>query len=193
MEDFFRNLYAGDTMEESEGCNLSGTMLVNKVSGNLHVAMGESSIKQDQHIHIFDYRNSHNFNISHTIHKLSFGASYPGKPRDALDGMVQYLDENTGTGFMQYFINIVPTTYDGSVSGSSSDMITSSQYSYTMKFRSIYGTTMLPNSDAHEWTDENEKEQHRNRQTKADVMPSVFFVYEITPYVLSVTYRNKEP
>ncbi len=74
MEDFFRNLYAGDTMEESEGCNLSGTMLVNKVSGNLHVAMGESSIKQDQHIHIFDYRNSHNFNISHTIHKLSFGA-----------------------------------------------------------------------------------------------------------------------
>ncbi len=24
-------------------------------------------------------------------------------------------------------------------------------------------------------------------------MPSVFFVYEITPYVLSVTYGNKEP
>ncbi len=64
--------------------------------------------------------------------------SYPGKPPDALDGMVQVLDRNVGTGLMQYFINIVPTLHYQAVVGS--DMVTSSHYSYTMKFKNIYGS-----------------------------------------------------
>ncbi len=72
--DFGGSLYADHPMEDNEGCNLSGKLQVNKVAGNFHVAMGESTVRQGQHIHLFDYQASHGFNISHTIHKLSFGA-----------------------------------------------------------------------------------------------------------------------
>ncbi len=72
--EFADSLYADHPKEDIEGCNLSGKLQVNKVAGNLHVAMGESTVRGGQHIHLFDYRRSNGFNISHTIHKLSFGA-----------------------------------------------------------------------------------------------------------------------
>ncbi len=67
------NIYDDHPREDKEGCNLSGRMKVNKVAGNIHMAMGESSVKSGHHIHMFDFRDSPKFNISHTIHKLSFG------------------------------------------------------------------------------------------------------------------------
>ncbi len=70
--------------------------------------------------------------------------SYPGKPLDALDGMVQVLDKNVGTGLMQYFINIVPTQHNQAVVAS--DIAISSHYSYTMKFKSIYGSDVSAKS-----------------------------------------------
>ncbi len=67
------NIYADHPLEYNEGCNLSGRMKVNKVAGNIHVAIGESLVNYGRHVHIFDFRESPKFNISHTIHKLSFG------------------------------------------------------------------------------------------------------------------------
>ncbi len=63
--------------------------------------------------------------------------SYPDKPPDALNGMVQILDKNVGTGLMQYYVNVIPTLHNEAVA--ESNMVASSHYTYTVKFKSIYG------------------------------------------------------
>jgi hypothetical protein len=58
---------------DGEGCNLSGFMLVNKVAGNFHVALGESVVRDGRFIHQFQPQDAPGFNASHIVHHLSFG------------------------------------------------------------------------------------------------------------------------
>lgn len=69
-----------------EGCMVSGHMLVNKVAGNFHIAQGESIVRDGRHIHQFNPALAPKFNVSHTIHELSFGEPYPSMPINPLDG-----------------------------------------------------------------------------------------------------------
>jgi len=85
-------------------------MKVNKISGNFHVAPGQSYKSNNQHVHDLDiFKFASNFNMSHTIHYLGFGSKFPG--------VVNPLDETTkiwtheGAPMYQYFIKIVPTVY----------------------------------------------------------------------------------
>ena len=73
-------------------------MKVNKVAGNFHVAHGDSIVRDGRHIHMFNPADAPSYNISHTIHKVSFGSPYPFMPRDPLDG---------GKYFIRDFIVIV--------------------------------------------------------------------------------------
>ncbi|GMI06888.1 hypothetical protein TrRE_jg4657 [Triparma retinervis] len=50
-----------------QGCRLSGTMLVNKVAGNFHVAMGESMVRDGRHIHQFLPEDAPNYNVTHEV------------------------------------------------------------------------------------------------------------------------------
>ena len=61
-------------------------MKVNKVAGNFHVAHGDSIVRDGRHIHMFNPADAPSYNISHTIHRVSFGSPYPFMPRDPLDG-----------------------------------------------------------------------------------------------------------
>ena len=64
-------------------------MKVNKVAGNFHIAHGDSIVRDGRHIHMFNPADAPNFNISHTIHRISFQSNtfIPGiKPEDPLDG-----------------------------------------------------------------------------------------------------------
>ncbi|CAM9156123.1 unnamed protein product [Chrysoparadoxa australica] len=174
-------------LTEGEGCNLSGFLAVNKVAGNFHMAMGESLMRDGKHIHLFNIDEANTFNISHTIHHLSFGESYPGM-NNPLDGAVRIVDEDAGTGLMQYFIQLVPTIYSG-------ELVTS-QFSYTMKFRSLYG-----HSDYHYHEDHREhhstagevkgggKEEHKKRGITQYLLPGVFFVYDVSPFMVEVSQR----
>ena len=45
------NPYA--SVKQGEGCRISGTMKVNKVAGNFHIAHGESIVRDGRHIHQF--------------------------------------------------------------------------------------------------------------------------------------------
>jgi hypothetical protein len=45
-----------------------GTLAVNKVAGNFHVAMGDSAVRNAQHIHQFNPGQLAKYNASHTIH-----------------------------------------------------------------------------------------------------------------------------
>lgn len=71
--------------KRGEGCRVSGKMNVNKVAGNFHIAHGESIVRDGRHIHQFLPAEAPGFNVSHTIHSLSFGEPYPKMPSNPLD------------------------------------------------------------------------------------------------------------
>lgn len=113
--------------EKGEGCRIHGYMLVNKVAGNFHVALGESSARDGAHIHQFNPATMSQFNVTHTVHHLSFGQDYPGLV-NPLDGTLSKID--TGYGTYQYYIKIIPTIYTGQA------VVETNQYSVHTQYQS---------------------------------------------------------
>ncbi|KAK9069533.1 hypothetical protein SSX86_011437 [Deinandra increscens subsp. villosa] len=113
--------------EEGEGCNIYGSLEVNKVAGNFHFikSFHQSSI----HIPDFLAFQEDSYNISHKINKLSFGAHYPGII-NPLDGVHWFQD--IPNGMYQYFLKVVPTIYTG-IRGHT---IQSNQFSVTEHYKS---------------------------------------------------------
>lgn len=149
-------------MPHGEGCRVVGTMRVNKVAGNFHIAHGESIVRDGHHIHQFIPAEAPKFNVSHTIHSLSFGHTYPGMKQNPLDLVTKVCGEDTGTGLYQYFIKVIPTIYHGDYGGK----MFSNQYTYSSKFRALnytLGSTTAPG-----------------------VLPGIFFVYEMSPFSIDV-------
>lgn len=60
-------------------------MKVNKVAGNFHMTLGESIVRDGAHIHQFIPSEAKGFNVSHTIHSLSFGERYDSMAPNPLD------------------------------------------------------------------------------------------------------------
>ena len=120
-------------MKKGEGCRLAGWLEVNKVAGNVHVAMGESAVQNGRFIHQFDPSHAHAFNVSHVIHELRFGDRYEGMaaPRGSERRCVT---PETGTGLFQYFIKLVPTIYKKHPSATPLSTV---RYSYTQRFRPL--------------------------------------------------------
>ncbi|KAI8874103.1 DUF1692-domain-containing protein [Ramicandelaber brevisporus] len=86
---------------EPDACRVHGSVLVNKIAGNLHItALG--------HGHGGAHTDHAKMNFTHRIDKLSFGLPYPNlvNPLDnSLEVATQPFEE------FKYFISIVPTTY----------------------------------------------------------------------------------
>ncbi|CAL5434387.1 unnamed protein product [Camellia sinensis] len=87
--------------EEGEGCNIHGSLEVNKVAGNFHFALGKSFHQSNVHLNELLAFQNDMYNISHKINKLAFGDYFPGVV-NPLDG-VQWVHE-TPNGMYQYFI-----------------------------------------------------------------------------------------
>ncbi|CAN4110585.1 unnamed protein product [Withania somnifera] len=96
--------------EEGEGCNIHGSLEVNKVAGNFHFAAGKSFHQSSFQLFELIALQSDTYNISHKVNKLAFGDSIPGVV-NPLDG-VQWTQE-AQTGMYQYFLKVVPTLYKG--------------------------------------------------------------------------------
>jgi len=97
--------------EVGEGCQVSGVLRVNKVAGNFHVAHGESIIRDGRHIHQFNPADAPFYNISHSIHSLSFGDTYPNMPANPLDGGnfyqdIIYFTKIANTNLLSMLLNI---------------------------------------------------------------------------------------
>lgn len=129
VEQCMREHYAERLDEQRhEGCRIEGSLRVNKVVGNFHLAPGRSFSNGNMHVH--DLKNywdtpvqgGHSF--SHTIHHLRFGPQLPeeiGKKlstksmpwtnshMNPLDGSEQKTND-PNYNFM-YFVKIVPTSY----------------------------------------------------------------------------------
>ncbi|XP_059653327.1 uncharacterized protein LOC132300320 [Cornus florida] len=114
--------------EEGEGCNIHGSLEVNKVAGNFHFATGKSFHQSNFLQDLLAFQQD-KYNISHRINRLAFGDFYPGVI-NPLDG-VQWVQE-APNGMYQYFIKVVPTIYTD-IRGRT---INSNQFSVTEHFKS---------------------------------------------------------
>lgn len=115
--------------EHGEGCNIHGSLEVNKVAGNFHFAPGKSIHQSNFNLIDLLSIQTESYNISHKINKLSFGDSIPGVV-NPLDG-IQWVQAKPN-GVYQYFIKVVPTEYT-SVRGHT---IQSNQFSVTEHYKS---------------------------------------------------------
>lgn len=160
-------------VNHDEGCTISGTMKVNKVAGNFHIAHGESIVRDGRHIHQFNPLSAPKYNISHTINSISFGDEYPSMPPHALDKIKKIIAEDENTGLFQYFIRVIPTVY----SDESGTKIYTNQYTFTEKFRPL----TLPKVDP----------DGTHRPVEA-ILPGIFFVYELSPFMIEAS-RTRIP
>ncbi|KAE8682200.1 Endoplasmic reticulum-Golgi intermediate compartment protein 3 [Hibiscus syriacus] len=115
--------------EEGEGCNIYGSLEINKVAGNFHFAPGKSF--QQSNVHVHDFLASFpkdSYNLSHKINRLAFGDYFPGamNPLDSAEWT-----QEQPNGMFQYFIKVVPTVYTD-VTGHT---IQSNQFSVTEHFK----------------------------------------------------------
>lgn len=154
-----------------EGCRLTGSMKVNKVAGNVHMTIGESIVRDGAHIHQFVPTEAPDFNVSHTIHEISFGEKYPLLPSsNFLDNTVRYVNESTGgTGLFQYFIRIVPTEY---LDKAGNIGFVTNHFTYTEKFRPV----VLE-----------DYKRTPGRVGGSPVIPGIFFVYDLSPFSLQIS------
>lgn len=135
-------------MKKGEGCNIQGSMTLNRVAGNFHIAMGEGIEREGRHIHSFVPEDTPNFNASHIIHHLSFGSPDEEAIYDdqaSLNGVSKIVSKEHGTtGLFQYFIKIVPTTM---VTPGSSVKKETNRYFFTERFRPLISQLFQDDDD----------------------------------------------
>jgi hypothetical protein len=118
--------------QANEGCRVWGHLWVNKVQGNFHIAPGKSF--QSDHMHVHDLealKFASGFNLSHIVTRLSFGEDFPGIV-NPLDKVTKTWVED-GSAMYQYFIKIVPTTYQDLYG----NVISTNQFSVTEHTRKL--------------------------------------------------------
>ncbi|KAG9140664.1 hypothetical protein Leryth_006855 [Lithospermum erythrorhizon] len=94
--------------EEGEGCNIHGSLEVNRVAGNFHFAIGKSIHQSSFNLQDLLDLQSQSYNISHKINNVAFGDYVPGvvNPLDGVSWM-----QGRPHGMYEYFIKVVPTIY----------------------------------------------------------------------------------
>merc|ERR1712137_691102 len=146
------------------GCRVRGTIRVNKMEGNFHMAAGMSHPQQHQdhshHIHHINKTAIKSYDLSHHINHLSFGSYfYPGQefPLDNTDFIAP------GLGSLTYYIQLVPTVYEN-------------------RFRERAMTNQF--SYYYHYTPVDVSQQHYK-------LPGVFFKYEFYPMRITYVERTK--
>ena len=76
----------------SEGCQIYGTLEVNRVGGSFHIAPGKSFSINHVHVHDVQPFSSGDFNVTHRIRHLSFGPKVDGQG-NPLDGVIAVADK----------------------------------------------------------------------------------------------------
>mmetsp|Transcript_60472 Transcript_60472/g.129730 ORF Transcript_60472/g.129730 Transcript_60472/m.129730 type:complete len:370 (+) Transcript_60472:99-1208(+) len=151
---YFHILDSAPQCRNSVGCQIHGDVLVSKVGGNVHVALGKSTVRDGKHVHEFNIKEvSDGFNTSHEIHRLEFGERVHGV-QSPLEGTTKIVKH--GAYMFHYYIKLVPTLFTGR-----DRVVYTHQYSVT----------------------DNEKNVMVRKGELAG-LPGVFLVYEFTPFMV---------
>jgi len=158
-----------------EGCLVSATLSVNKVAGNVHIALGashahDSAANQQagggKHMHQFQLPEVMHFDASHRIIDFRFGPPIPTAIYP-LDATTNTIAPPYTSAHFQYFIKIVPTLYT-----SARNVTTAThQYSVTSQVHHIGGPMGLAGGGAQR-------------------IPGVFFVYDLSPFMVHVREKR---
>lgn len=152
-------------VSNKEGCNMYGYLEVPKVPGNFHFAPGHGLQHTYNHVHDLVSFTFQTFNITHRVNALSFGVYYPGA-KNSLDNRIITVTENSG--MHQYFIKLVPTTYQY-IDGRE---ISSYQFSVTEHLRPLD-----PRNAAFD--------------SATGLLPGVFFNYELSPIKVRIQEQSR--
>ena len=144
-----------------EGCNIFGTLEVNRMGGSFHIAPGKSFSINHIHVHDVQPFSSSRFNTSHRINKLTFGEEFGFGHTNPLDDL-EVTSKETAIMY-QYFLKIVPTMY---VQKGDKPILHTNQFSVTTHQKSALAIT------------------------GESAMPGVFFSYELSPLMVKFTEKN---
>ncbi|OII74853.1 ER vesicle protein [Cryptosporidium ubiquitum] len=148
---------------EKVGCRINGKIQVNKVSGNIHVALGSATIRNGKHVHEFNMNDiSRGFNTSHIIHELTFGSDKIPFLFSPLENVQKFVHK--GTKMFHYYVKLIPTQY---FSGNGEVNIYGNQYAFTERERDV----LVKNGEL-------------------SGLPGVFIVYEFQPFLLQKIYKR---
>eukprot|EP00928_Gymnodinium_smaydae_P006465 TRINITY_DN12296_c0_g1_i1.p1 TRINITY_DN12296_c0_g1~~TRINITY_DN12296_c0_g1_i1.p1 ORF type:complete len:385 (-),score=99.27 TRINITY_DN12296_c0_g1_i1:299-1453(-) len=148
--------------EHNRGCRIEGKVHVNKVSGNVHVALGKSAIRDGKHVHEFNMEDiSAGFNTSHRIDQISFGDVVPGQV-SVLEGTMKIVKH--GDFMFHYYIKLVPTVYIDQYGKHTY----TNQYSVTDSAKNV-----------------------RVKTGELSGLPGVFMVYDFSPFLMRKTEKVK--
>eukprot|EP00930_Biecheleria_cincta_P074685 TRINITY_DN61904_c0_g1_i1.p1 TRINITY_DN61904_c0_g1~~TRINITY_DN61904_c0_g1_i1.p1 ORF type:complete len:382 (-),score=57.48 TRINITY_DN61904_c0_g1_i1:137-1261(-) len=152
---YFHILETADQCKNSVGCQVHGDVLVSKVGGNVHVALGKSTVRDGKHVHEFNLRDvTDGFNTSHIIHRMEFGERVPGV-ESPLEGTEKTVLK--GAYMFHYYIKLVPTLFQRS----DGTEVYTHQYSVTANEKNVLV-----------------------RHQELLGLPGVFLVYEFTPFMV---------
>jgi len=151
---YYHILDTAPQCKNSLGCQVYGDVLVTKVGGNVHVALGKSTVRDGKHVHEFNIQDvTDGFNTSHYIHRLEFGESVSGV-QSPLEGTVKVVRQ--GAHMFHYYIKLVPTLFT-----SRSRRVYTHQYSVTEQEKDVMVT-----------------------EGELTGLPGVFLVYDFTPFMV---------
>ncbi|KAH9510826.1 Endoplasmic reticulum-Golgi intermediate compartment protein 3 [Dermatophagoides farinae] len=148
-----------------EGCQLFGSIEVNKIAGNFHIALGQSFEKHHVHVHDINLGELISMNTSHRINHLSFGQKVH-TIENQLDGVWFVSEQGHGLATFQYYIKIIPTIYQDL----KNQQIETNQFAVT-RFKKEYGSTLDAITDAR--------------------LPGVFFIYEFGPMLIKYSEQHR--
>lgn len=156
---YYHILETSEQCREVVGCNVYGDVKVSKVAGNVHVALGKSTVRNGRHVHEFNVKDvADGFNTSHIIHRLQFGDNFGGLVESPLEGVSKIVNE--GAYMFHYYIKLVPTMYIDE-KDEEGTKIYSHQYSVTESNKNVLMTDQ-----------------------QLGGLPGVFLVYEFTPFLV---------
>ncbi|XP_059608616.1 endoplasmic reticulum-Golgi intermediate compartment protein 3 [Phlebotomus argentipes] len=143
-----------------EGCQIYGSMEVNRMGGSFHLAPGQSFSINHVHIHDVQPYTSTSFNTSHVINHLSFGERISFANTHPLDRLSAVTSE--GATMFQYYVKIVPTLYVKR----GGEAVHTNQFSVTRHQKVV------------------------SVVTGESGMPGIFFSYELSPLMVKYTEKE---
>lgn len=151
---YYHILDTAPQCKDSIGCRITGDVSVAKVGGNMHVALGKSTIRDGKLVHDFNIKDvTDGFNTSHQIHRLRFGEAVPGVD-SPLEGTTKICSD--GAWMFHYYVKLVPTLFTGQ-----NKVVYTHQYSVTDSAKNV----MVRNDEL-------------------SGLPGVFVVYEFNPFMV---------
>jgi hypothetical protein len=223
VEQCTREHYAERLDEQrNEGCRIEGSLRVNKVVGNFHLAPGRSFSNGNMHVHdlknYWDAGTAKTHTFTHVIHSLRFGPQLPesiskklakgrtlpwtSSHQNPLDNTSQKTDDSNFS-FM-YFIKIVPTSYlpIGWQKRFKSVKDYAADIDHTQAEFGALGQSSDGSLETHQYSVTSHKrslsggddaaEGHQERQHAKGGIPGVFFSYVSACALRSVTGRTRD-